>query len=111
MACRTGCKTQDHANWGECARAANLSISAGESAPAFYAGKQYDNKTWNRELNAFDSAVADGISPEGTTMDKVASAVQASKLLGRPYQAESDPPAKFITSKNTAAFVKDTVSA
>ena len=108
--CRSGCKTKNHASWGECARAANLSISAGESAPAFYGGRTYTSKEWDRELDSYDRARAEGISPEGTTKDKIDAAVNATKLLGRPYKAEVDPPAHMINSKNTAAYVKDTTS-
>ena len=41
--CRSGCKTKNHDSWGECARAANLTIAAGESAPAFYGGRTYNS--------------------------------------------------------------------
>ena len=40
--CRSGCKTQDHENWGECAKAANFSITDPLSNAA--------NKLANKEL-------------------------------------------------------------
>lgn len=106
--CRSGCKTRDHASWGDCARASNVGITAGESAPAFYGGREYNKKEWNSELNHFDAAWSSGISPESTKRADVDAAINATKLLGRPYKAESDPPAKLIQTKAAATFVKET---
>jgi hypothetical protein len=58
-----------------------------------------------KELSAYRSARANGIQPEGTTMNKVKEAESASRALGRPYNADVDPPANMIVNKNTARFV------
>ena len=57
------------------------------------------------ELSAYDNARKDGIQPEGTTFNKVKEAQDATRALGRPYNADVDPPAKMINNKNTARFV------
>jgi hypothetical protein len=57
------------------------------------------------ELSAYDAARRNGIQPEGTTLTKVKDAENATRALGRPYNADVDPPAKMITNKNTARFV------
>lgn len=100
MACRSGCDTQDHSSWAECARSANVAISA-TTTSRNYAGY---NQT-RADLKAYKQARADGIQPEGTTMDKIVAAKQATKNLGRPYDANTDPPAKLIVNKKAGQFV------
>jgi len=58
-----------------------------------------------KELSAYQSARVNGIQPEGTTITKVREAESASRLLGRPYNADTDPPAKMVVHKNAAKFV------
>ena len=101
MACRTGCPTQDHVSWAECAKASNISVTAIINSP-----KQGMFEQTKRELSAYQELRRDGIQPEGTTMDKSQAARQATERLGRAYNAEKDPPANLITSKAAAAFVK-----
>lgn len=101
MACRTGCPTQDHGSWAECAKASNISVTAIINSP-----KQGMFEQTKRELSAYQELRRDGIQPEGTTMDKIQAARQATERLGRAYNAEKDPPANLITSKAAAAFVK-----
>ncbi len=57
MACRTGCRTQDHATWGDCLRASNIQMNAGDAA----SGKAMSNAKWNGELDAYANARAQGI--------------------------------------------------
>jgi hypothetical protein len=57
-----------------------------------------------KDLPAYRTARAHGIQPGGTSLEKVRHAEQATKLLGRPYNAEKDPPANLIVNKNTARF-------
>ena len=83
MACRTGCPTQDHENWGACLRASNLEMSTGDANNK----KVMSEKKWNAELNAYKSARAQGIQPSGTTMAKVQEAVEISNKTGKAYGA------------------------
>lgn len=100
MACRTGCKTKDHASWAECARAANPTIAATANS-----AKRDNYDLTRKELKSYKDARSAGIQPEGTTMDKINEAKAATKALGRPYNADSDPPARFIATKKAAQYV------
>lgn len=79
--CRTGCKTQDHATWGECARAANMRVAycgiGGGDATA--------QKNWDDDLSLYRQARAQGIAPDGTTRNKVMAAIKASEKAGAAY--------------------------
>lgn len=101
MACRTGCPTQDHESWAQCAKASNISVTAVINSP-----QQGMFEQTKRELRAYRELRNSGIQPEGTTMDKIAAAKAATETLGRPYNAEKDPPAKFIKTKAAANLVK-----
>jgi hypothetical protein len=57
------------------------------------------------DLSAYEAARRNGIQPEGTTVQKVREAESASRALGRPYDANTMPPANMIVNKNTARFV------
>ena len=77
--CRSGCPTQDHESWGECARAANLSISNPVAAN--------ESKTTNAELSAYRDARKLGIQPASTKMKDIQKAVRLSEKIGRAVQA------------------------
>ena len=101
MACRTGCPTQDHSSWAQCAKASNISVTAVINSP-----QQGMFEQTKRELRSYRELRMDGIQPEGTTMDKINAARKASERLGRPYNAEKDPPANLISTKAAASLVK-----
>ena len=100
MNCRSGCKTQNHSSYSECLRAANVTVTAVINSPlqSMFEGTKKD-------LSAYETARRNGIQPEGTSLDKVRAAETASRRLGRPYDANTDPPASMIVNKNTARFV------
>lgn len=100
MNCRTGCRTKDHASYADCLRAANPTINA--TATSNLSSVWSKTKT---DLAAYEAARRNGIQPGGTTKEKVLQAENASRALGRPYNANSDPPANMIVNKNTARFV------
>lgn len=102
MACRTGCRTQDHATWGDCLRASNIQMNAGDAA----SGKAMSNAKWNGELDAYANARAQGIQPAGTRMGQIIEAEKASETLGRAYNAETMPAAKTI-DKATSKTMKE----
>ena len=97
MNCRSGCKTKDHETYGQCLSAANIRAAATMNNPF--------SSNVKKELSAYRSARVNGIQPEGTTMNKVREAESASRALGRPYNANVDPPANMIVNKNTARFL------
>jgi hypothetical protein len=73
-----------------------LSMNAGDADSR----RAMTNKAFNRELDAYKEARAQGIQPAGTSMKKIQEAVQASETLGRAYNAEKMPPAKHINKKS-----------
>lgn len=103
MNCREGCKSKDHASYAECLRAANPTVTAVVNSQL-----QGMYEKTKRDLSAFQAARAEGITPGGTTVEKVTEARQATALLGRPYNASSDPPATMIVNRQSANFVNKT---
>ena len=98
--CRSGCRTQDHASYSECLRSANVTVTATINSPL--QGMYEKTKT---DLSAYRTARSHGIQPENTSVEKVREAESATRRLGRPYNAEKDPPAAMIANKNAARFV------
>jgi len=104
MYCRSGCREKNHSSYAECLRAANVQQAATMNSPM---QKYYD--TTKNELSAYRTARANGIQPEGTTMKKIKAAEQASRVLGRAYNADNDPPTSLVTNKATAKFLNASV--
>jgi hypothetical protein len=73
-----------------------LSMNAGDADSR----RVMTNKAFNRELEAYKEARAQGIQPSGTSMKKIEEAVKASETLGRAYDAQKMPPAKHINKKS-----------
>lgn len=71
--CRSGCKTQDHASWGECVRASHLSVASVQTG--YY-------RRWDKELKDYDNALAQGIQPTSTHQRDIDMAVQLSNEVG-----------------------------
>lgn len=77
--CRSGCKTQDHESWGECARASNIGITNEVVAGAI--------KNTDKELSAYRDARKLGIQPASTKMADIQKAVRVSDTIGRAAKA------------------------
>jgi hypothetical protein len=82
MACRTGCKTKDHASYGECLQDAGVGTyliraSKGEDVTA--------QKKWDRELASYRQARKEGIQPDGTTQKKIDTARRLSDKVQAAY--------------------------
>lgn len=75
--CRTGCRTRDHASYGECLRAANPVVNL-QVTP---------RNPWDRELEAYRDARAQGIQPSGTRMAQVQQALDISDSTGVAFDA------------------------
>jgi hypothetical protein len=71
--CRSGCKTKDHANWGECARSARLAVW-GPNHETYTAG--------DAEIEYVDRAFRDGLDPDMPTRESVDKAYKQRDLLG-----------------------------
>ena len=84
MACTSGCPTQDHESWGACMKAKGLRIGYANSA----GGMDYTaQKKWDRDLDAYKDARAQGIQPSGTSRPQVEAALAISNTTGTAYQA------------------------
>lgn len=95
--CRSGCRTKDCESYAACLRSANPQMNARTRNTIM--NQTYD-KT-DMDLKAYRSARVNGIQPEGTTIEKVRAAEQASRALNRPYNAEKDPPTSMLVNKRT----------
>jgi len=83
MACRSGCRTQDHKSWGECLRSSNLQLNAGEAKH-----DQVNFRRWDNELQLYRDARAQGVQPAGTTTAKIRQAMEISEKTGKAFNAE-----------------------
>lgn len=79
MACRTGCPTQDHASWGECARSSSLRIGWAASSRGLDLSAQ---KRWDQELDLYASARSQGIQPRSTKTHDIRKALDVSDAAG-----------------------------
>jgi len=68
--------------------------------------KGMSNKKWDKELNAYSEARADGIQPAGTSMAKIREARRASEAMGVAYQADTMPSTNLIQN-NTVSKLKE----
>lgn len=74
--CRSGCKTQDHASYAECCRAAApITKNSTQSADSMY-HREAVNAT---EINEYKAARAQGIQPATTKLPDIRQAVAASQ--------------------------------
>lgn len=64
--CASTCLTKDHRTWGECVRAKGLQLS-----PAINDQYGTRQRAWDRELDGFESATRQGLSPAGTKQHHV----------------------------------------
>lgn len=84
MPCRSGCKTQDHATYGECCRAgAPRVIYSNEAARHDYTAQ----RKWDQELADYRAARAQGIEPAGTDRRSIDEAVKISDFIQKPFDA------------------------
>lgn len=84
MACRTGCRTQNHATWGDCLRASNIQMSTGD-ANGDLVGNGWTNKKWDNELSLYREARKQGIQPEGTSTAQIRKAMDVSDKTGHAF--------------------------
>ena len=82
MACRAGCRTQDHASWGDCLRAAEVRTYHVAASKGFDGTAQ---KKWDRELDGYLKARQEGIQPDGTKWKKIDEARRQSDAAGAAY--------------------------
>lgn len=64
--------------------------------------KMMSNAKWHGELDAYREARDQGIQPEGTSMDAIQRAVEASDAMGKAYDANTMTSARFIDKKSVS---------
>lgn len=69
--CSSSCLTKDHASWGECVRSKGLQLS-----PAVNDSYSTRQKSWDRELDNYESAVRQGLEPAGTKQHHIDKAIK-----------------------------------
>lgn len=85
-------------------KALTIQMNAGD---ARIADSGTTNKKWNKELEAYQNARAQGIQPAGTTTAAIQESIRASETLGVAYNANEMPSTSRIT-KETASVMKET---
>jgi hypothetical protein len=81
MACTTGCRTKDHATYGECLKAKRVRI------PAIPVNEISVQKKADVILDGYAAARKQGIQPASTKAHDVDMAVRASDVMGEAYKA------------------------
>jgi hypothetical protein len=98
----------DHTQCGEdCfgCKAKGLQLATGDAAGNIIASGTTQKK-WDKELNFYRDARAQGVQPEATSRKAVEKALEASEVLNRPYSGETMPKATQI-NKETVAVMKE----
>lgn len=81
MACTSGCRTKDHASYGECLR------SKGVRIPEIPVEALAVQASADKTLDAYARARKFGIQPKSTRKEHVDQAVRISDKTGTPFQA------------------------
>lgn len=84
--CSSSCTTRDHQTFGECQRAKGIRIAYCNSASGKDATRQ---KRWDRELQDYRDARAQGIQPASTTTAGIRQAVELSQRAGKAWDAST----------------------
>lgn len=79
--CRSGCATKDHESFAACARASHIQLSGLQSL----GGDRDRQKAWDKELQSYRDARAQGIQPDSTRTPDIRKAVEWSNQHGTAY--------------------------
>ncbi len=69
--------------------------------------KAMSNKKWHGELDAYRAARAQGIQPAGTSMAHIKAAVEASDVMGRAFDADTDATTAQSITKESVTSLKE----
>jgi hypothetical protein len=86
-------------------KAKGLQLATGDAAGNIVASGTTQKK-WDKELDFYKQARAQGVQPEGTSRKVIEKALDASEVLNKPYNAGKMPKAKDVT-KETVAVMKE----
>jgi hypothetical protein len=98
----------DHTQCGEdCfgCKAKGLQLATGDASGRIIASGTTQKK-WDKELDFYRDARAQGVQPEATTRKAVERALEASEVLNKPYAGDTMPKAAQI-NKETVAVMKE----
>ena len=79
-----------------------LELSTGDAGRA----ESMSDKKWNRELQDYRNARAQGIQPAGTSSKQIQDAHEASDKLGKAYNADVMPATNRITKQTAKSFTE-----
>lgn len=80
--CSSSCTTRDHSSYGECLKAKNLMVGWAASHKGIDRTRE---KRWDRNLENYRAARAQGIQPESTSPAAIRAAVEISNVTGTAY--------------------------
>lgn len=80
--CRSGCPTNDHENWGACARAACFQIDKHGLSDAGATDRRKE-----KQIKEYQSVRKEGIQPAGWKPSDLDHARRMTEKTGVPYQA------------------------
>lgn len=69
LRCSSGCPTRDHKTWGECVRGKRLNLNPNLADTNV-------QKAWDKELDSYESALRQGVQPDGTKQSKIDEAMR-----------------------------------
>ena len=84
-------------------KAKGLSLNTGDANSQ----KSMSNKKWDGELDAYRAARAQGIQPAGTSMAHIRAAENASAVMGRAYDADTDSASAQTITKESVTSLKE----
>lgn len=80
LRCSSACLTRDHRTFGECMRSKALQLAPNLS-------DTQSQKTWDKELDSYESARRQGVEPRGTKQHLIDEAMRTSDATGVAYKA------------------------
>lgn len=86
-------------------KAKGLQLATGDAAGNIIASGTTQKK-WDKELQLYRDAKAQGVQPAGTSTKAIRSALEASEVLNKPYDAGKMPATQHIT-KQTVEVMKE----
>lgn len=86
-------------------KAKGLILATGDAAGNIVASGTTQKK-WDKELQFYRDAKSQGVQPAGTSTKAIRSALEASEVLEKPYNANKMPATQNIT-KETVAVMKE----
>lgn len=80
--CTSGCRTRDHASYGECLKAKAVKTYLAAPSRGLDGTAQ---KRWDSELSAYRQARSEGIQPDSTRLGSIEKARRLSDECGAAY--------------------------